>query len=122
MVTPDYYVINKQSLAIEESRIAVKSVEILTAPNGGTYQHRVTTERQLTAVLTSDELSKLAELGKELELSFGSPQDFEWVIDATLPFPANVFLVQSRPVKMAKTLKTPVEEIVDLMVERTLRS
>jgi pyruvate,water dikinase len=66
-------------------------------------------------------LRRLAELGKTLELNFGSPQDFEWVIDANLPFPDNILLVQSRPVKMARTLKTPTEEIIDLMVERAQR-
>jgi pyruvate,water dikinase len=119
--TPDHYVIDKQSLAIEDLKIAVKHIEIVSDSRGGTFQQQVSAERQRAPVLLQDELKRLAELGKTLELGFGSPQDFEWVIDAALPFPDNILLVQSRPVKMARTLKTPVEEIIDLMVDRAMR-
>jgi pyruvate,water dikinase len=119
--TPDHYVIDKQSLVVEDSKIAVKLVEIMSDSRGGTSQQQVPAERQQAPVLSQDELKRLAEFGKTLELGFGSPQDFEWVIDADMPFPGNILLVQSRPVKMARSLKTPVEEIIDLMVDRAMR-
>ena len=120
-VTPDHYVINKDSLAIEETMIAVKQFEIVSDAEKGTCQRPVPAEKQQAPCLNQDELMRLAELGKKLEVYFGSAQDFEWAIDPTLAFPDNVLLVQSRPVKKAPAAKAPMDEIVDLMVERALR-
>lgn len=40
---------------------------------------------------------ELTKLGKRIEEQYGMPQDIEWVIDGDLSFPANIFIVQSRP-------------------------
>ena len=36
-------------------------------------------------------------VAKKIEAYFNCPQDSEWVISKNLPFPENVFLVQTRP-------------------------
>ncbi len=40
---------------------------------------------------------KLAEIAKQIEEHYGAPQDIEWAIDRNLPFPENIYIVQSRP-------------------------
>jgi pyruvate,water dikinase len=47
--------------------------------------------------LTNEEVLELARLGKKLEQHYHTPQDIEWTIDRDLPFPENVFFVQTRP-------------------------
>jgi len=47
--------------------------------------------------LSVEEIIKLAEIGKKIEEHYGRAQDIEWAIDRDLPFPENVFIVQSRP-------------------------
>jgi len=57
----------------------------------------VSGDRQNIPCLTDEEVLELARLGKKLERHYGIPQDIEWTIDRDLPFPGNVFFVQTRP-------------------------
>jgi pyruvate,water dikinase len=54
-------------------------------------------EKQEQQCLSDEEILKLAELARQIEQHYGKPQDIEWAIDGDLPFPDNVFIVQSRP-------------------------
>jgi pyruvate, water dikinase len=47
--------------------------------------------------LSHVEVRELVRLAVEIEEREGCPQDVEWAIDAHLPFPDNVFLLQHRP-------------------------
>ena len=74
-------------------------------------------DKKQLACLSDEEALKVAELAKRLEAHYGQPQDMEWAIDRKLSFPANVFLVQTRPitVSMDKKKDESTEYIVDLM-------
>jgi len=97
-VTPDYYAVDKNTMQIIERKIAKKTVEYIRDPETGETVHaEVPPERQEIPCLTDEEVLKLAELGKKIEEHYGRAQDIEWAIDRDLPFPENVFIVQSRP-------------------------
>jgi len=97
-VTPDRFVVDKESLKIIDRKVAEKTVEYVRDPETGRTIHaEVPPERQLVPCLTDEEIIKLAELAKRIEQHYGRPQDIEWAIDRDLPFPENVFIVQSRP-------------------------
>ena len=97
-VTPDQFVVDKESLEIIDRKVAKKTVEYVRDPETGRTVHaEVPPERQLVPCLTDEEIIKLAELAKRIEQHYGRPQDIEWAIDRDLPFPENVFIVQSRP-------------------------
>ncbi|RLI31600.1 phosphoenolpyruvate synthase, partial [Candidatus Bathyarchaeota archaeon] len=97
-VTPDQFVVDKESLEIIDRKVAKKTVEYIRDPETGRTVHaEVPPERQLVPCLTDEEIIKLAELAKRIEQHYGRPQDIEWAIDRDLPFPENVFIVQSRP-------------------------
>jgi len=97
-VTPDNYVVDKNTLKIIEKRIAKKTVEYVPDPETGKTIHaQVDAERQEVPCLTDEEVVKLAEIAKRIEEHYGKPQDIEWAIDRDLPFPENIFIVQSRP-------------------------
>jgi len=97
-VTPDDYVVDKNTLKIIEKRIAKKTVEyIRDAKTGKTIHAEVPPERQEQQCLTDEEVTRLADIARSIETHYGRAQDIEFSIDRDLPFPENVFIVQSRP-------------------------
>ncbi len=114
-VTPDYFSVNKATAEIVERKIAKKTVEyVRDLETGKTIHAEVPPERQQVPCLTDEEILKLAELGKRIEEHYGRAQDVEWVINKDLPFPENIFIVQSRPetVWSLKTVEERSEETV----------
>jgi pyruvate,water dikinase len=109
-VTPDDFVVDKESLKVTERRLAKKTVQYVRDPKtGGTVHGEVPREKQEQPCINDEELHKLAELAKRIEKHYGKPQDIEWAIDKDIPYPNNIFIVQSRPetVWSAKMEQTP---------------
>ncbi|KYH40050.1 MAG: phosphoenolpyruvate synthase, partial [Candidatus Bathyarchaeota archaeon B26-1] len=110
-VTPDDYIVDKETLKVIDKRIAKKTVEYIRDPETGKTIHaEVPPERQNQPCLTDEEILRLAELAKRIEEHYGRPQDIEWAIDKDLPFPENVFIVQSRPETVWSVKAPPTEE------------
>ncbi len=96
-VTPDRFIVDKETLEIVEQQIAEKTVEYVRDPTTGKTIHaEVPPERRKQPCLTPEEIKVLAELAIKIERHYGRPQDIEWAIDRDMPFPSNVFIVQSR--------------------------
>jgi len=115
-VTPDHFIVDKQTFEIIERRIAKKTVEYVRNPKTEKTQHsNVPLQRQEEPCLSDEEIKKLAHLGSQIEQHYTKPQDIEWAIDSKLAFPESIFIVQSRPetvwsMKEGKTdLKTPAQ-------------
>jgi len=97
-VTPDEFIVDKQTMKIVGRRIATKKVMTVQDPaTGRTVQVEVPPEKQNMPCLTDEEVLKLAELAAKIERHYGKPQDIEWAVDADLSFPSNIFIVQARP-------------------------
>lgn len=97
-VTPDDFIVDKNTLKIISKKIVKKTLEYIRDPNSGRTIHaEVPLERQEQPCLTDQEVLKIAELAKKIEEHYGKAQDIEWAIDRDIPFPENVFIVQSRP-------------------------
>ncbi|NWF87424.1 phosphoenolpyruvate synthase [Candidatus Bathyarchaeota archaeon] len=112
-VTPDDFVVDKKTLEIVDRRIAKKTVQYVRDPNTGkTIHSEVSPEKQQKPCINDEETHKLAELARHIEQHYGKPQDIEWAIDNDLSFPANVFIVQSRPetVWSTKQARVPTKE------------
>jgi pyruvate,water dikinase len=93
-VTPDRYVVDKQSLHIELKEPASKEFMLDVDPaTGQTRRVELSAERAAAAVLTDEEVRTLAEFGVRAEKHYASPQDMEWAIAN-----GRVYLVQTRPV------------------------
>lgn len=127
-VTPDKFMVGKQTLDIKERRIGQKTCQVV-ATKQGTETKEVPQKEQSISCLSDKEIIELVKLAKLVELHYeGVPQDIEWAIDADLPFPKNIFLIQTRPVVMASpqttrfnkpTGKSDADHIVDLLIERS---
>ncbi len=97
-VTPDDFVVDKQSLRIIERKLAKKNVQYIRDPKtGNTIHTEVPPEIQERPCVSDEEILKLAELAKRIERHYGKPQDIEWAIDRDIPSPSNMFIVQARP-------------------------
>ena len=97
-VTPDDFVVDKKTLKIVERRLAKKTIQYIRDPNTGKTVHlEVAFEKQEQPCISDEEILRLADLAKHIEQHYGKPQDIEWAIDRDISFPANMFIVQSRP-------------------------
>lgn len=93
-VTPDRFVVDKQSLAILERSIGHKEFMLARDPRTGTNEKVMLDEAKASApVLSDDEVRGLAEIARRDEAHYGAPQDAEWAVDG-----GTIYLVQTRPV------------------------
>ncbi len=98
VVTPDCYIVDKASLAIEEREVAHQDTQLVRdaaagADNEPNVWISVASDRARLQKLSDDEIATVADLGRRVEAHYGSPQDIEWAEEG-----GSFFLVQSRPV------------------------
>jgi pyruvate,water dikinase len=96
-VSPDRYVVDKNTGAIVRREVKPKELSIEYAPGGGTVIRQLGPEESHRAVLSDTEVARLAELAVAIEAHYGSAQDTEWAFDAD----GEVWMLQSRPVTSA---------------------
>jgi len=124
-VTPDHYVVDKQTLNIIEKQIVKKTVEYIRDPETGNTVHaNVPEDRQEQPCLTDEETIKLAEIARTIEQHYGKAQDIEFSVDRDLSFPESVFIVQSRPETVWSLTKAapPVEKPKPLAAPASLEA
>jgi pyruvate,water dikinase len=108
-VSPDRYVVDKDSDEILVHDVKRKELEITSLPGGGTETTELPPERARQPVLSDEQIATLAELARRIESHYGSPQDTEWAVDED----ERVWMLQSRPVT---TLSGPLEEEHEVLV------
>jgi len=93
-VTPDNYVIDRGTGALEAETVAEKKVMHVRDPETGeTVEKEVPEDQRSARVLTDDELDELRATGEQIEAYYGTPQDVEWAINE-----GEVYVLQSRPI------------------------
>ncbi|MBW2072494.1 MAG: phosphoenolpyruvate synthase [Deltaproteobacteria bacterium] len=92
-VTPDEYVVAKDSLEILERHVAEKKEKCVRSPEGKTVFVPVPDNLQNVPAITDEEVIRLTEEAKNIEAHYGTPQDIEWAIDED----GKVFILQARP-------------------------
>jgi len=93
-VTPDNYVIDRETGEVSETTVAEKKTQFVRdSETGETVEESVPPEKQGERVLDAEELAELRDLGEEIEAHYGVPQDVEWAIAG-----GEVYLLQSRPI------------------------
>lgn len=97
-VTPDRFLVDKITLEIDEKVISDKRSEFVYNPETKEMEYKeLSPEERKKQCLEDKEVLELTRLAKLVEKHFGCPQDIEWSISRSLPFPENIFLVQARP-------------------------
>jgi phosphohistidine swiveling domain-containing protein len=92
MVTPDTFVLNKQTGVIEAQEIAEKAVMTVRLPEG-TREEPVPAEKRRQAALLQSQAGELSRLGAQIEQLYGVPMDVEWALRDE-----RLFILQARPI------------------------
>ncbi|MGD2247167.1 MAG: phosphoenolpyruvate synthase [Candidatus Methanofastidiosia archaeon] len=92
-VTPDVYYINKENMDID-TVINEKDVMLIRKKKGGVEAKDVPKSKKLKQVLTSDQITKLAQYGISIEEHYGKPMDIEWGLDEKTN---KLWILQARP-------------------------
>lgn len=93
LINPDHYSLRKEDLQILKVDIGDKSLQIRPDGEGGTYEENLSAEKRVSQVLTREEITRLAQLGRKIEAHYQSPQDIEWCIEK-----GEIYIVQARPI------------------------
>lgn len=117
----DRFVVDKEAFAILDTYIGKKAKQVITKKRGADWDD-VPLEKQSMPCLSNDEIVAVAKLAILLEERLGEPQDMEWAIDPDFTPPNNVFLLQTRPAKVAaKKPESVTDRMIDLIAKRFYR-
>ncbi len=113
-VTPDLYVVDKESLSILERKVADQEKQLVANPESATSPEKnihwvdVPKDEAKLQKLSDKQIAALAEIGKRVEEYYGFPQDIEWA-----EAEGELYIVQTRPVTVtaeaAKDADLPAE-------------
>jgi pyruvate,water dikinase len=112
-VSPDNYVVDRNSKKILNKTIASKEIMITRDPKTSkTVSIPVPPEKKEAIVLTETEIAELANYAEILEKHYGIPQDIEWGVER-----GKVYILQSRPITtISKTKKTAEEGTIGKVI------
>jgi phosphohistidine swiveling domain-containing protein len=79
-VTPDRYVVNVLDSTVVTRDIANQAVIMVAAESGGMEEQPLSVDQHDQSVLSDEQLLKLTELGRRVQLLYGYPQDIEWAL------------------------------------------
>ncbi len=114
----DGFIVNKQDSRILVRNLGNKTRCVMNVGNGADWVDVPENMRSMPC-LDDQEVIEIAKLAVSLEEKLGCPQDVEWAIDQDLPFPGNVFHLQTRPAKVqAKKPASTADRIIDLLAKR----
>jgi phosphohistidine swiveling domain-containing protein len=91
-VTPDTFILDKQTGALESQEIADKEVMTVRLPEG-TREEPVPSDKRRQAALTESQAIELSKLGMRIEQLYEQPMDIEWAIQD-----GHFFILQARPI------------------------
>ena len=115
-VTPDLYVVDKDSLKIITKKIANQGSQLIKNPAAGAKETNIwaplPASTQSQQKLADSEIIKLAWLGKQMEDHYRFPQDIEWAKENN-----EIYILQTRPVT---TIKEPTEAELEIQAPALL--
>ncbi|MGO2952784.1 MAG: phosphoenolpyruvate synthase [Lactobacillus sp.] len=91
-VTPDDFLVDKQTMEIVSKRLTPQRIELVRLPDGGVTEKAVPAEQVKAQVLSDDQVLELARYAKEIEQHYGCYMDMEFAVDEH-----QVWVVQARP-------------------------
>ena len=113
-ITPDSFLVDKASRSVVSSTISNKP-RMVVYKKDGIGMVSVPAEKQDTPCIDEKELGEIVRIALDVETYFDMPQDMEWVFDEDMPFPENLFWVQTRPAKFSEKKEDDSEYLAELM-------
>lgn len=96
-ITPDSYVVSKDSLEIIDININEQNKALFRGKNGKNEWQTLDSKRAKQQVLTKENILELSKQIIIIEKHYGFPVDVEWAYEAN-----NFYIVQSRPITTLK--------------------
>ncbi|MES1218399.1 MAG: phosphoenolpyruvate synthase [Bacteroidota bacterium] len=91
IVNADNYKVREGKII--DKKISTKKLAVVASADGGTETRQIAFDQQELQTLTDQQILQLAQIGRQIEIYFGCPQDIEWCLaDDTF------YIVQSRPI------------------------
>jgi pyruvate,water dikinase len=112
-INPDQFIVDKESGEVEAT--ISRKTKMVVYHGSGTIMTDVPEAIQGKPCIEPEELKEIVQISREVEQHFQVPQDMEWVVDQTLPFPDNLYWVQARPAKYAQVKEKEAEYLAELM-------
>lgn len=106
VVTPDDWIVDKDTMKIIAHTIAAKKVMLTRNPDGGVTEQQVSPDKVNQPVLTDEQVLTLAQYGKQIEAHYGCCVDTEWALDKQ----NKLWMVQARPETVWSKRKTTNEK------------
>ncbi len=100
-VTPDTYIVEKDTLTIKEKKVVPKDVMLTISPQGGTKEVSVPEEWRNKPCLNEYQIITLAKQALLLERHFEGNQDIEWAMDKE----DTIYILQTRPLHYLRKFK-----------------
>ena len=98
IVTPDTCIIDKVTMDMIKTTVGSKEIQCVYREDGSDIvQCAVPEEKRRVTCLSRQEMLELARVGKLIEDYYGKPYDIEFGVDADMPFPENIIILQVRP-------------------------
>ena len=98
LVTPDNYLVDKVTLGVVKSTKGSKEMQCVYNQDGSDIQEvPVCDEDRGRFCISNEELVELCRVSKSIDRYYKKAYDIEFGIDADLPFPDNVIILQVRP-------------------------
>jgi pyruvate,water dikinase len=94
----DFYQVDKKTLALEASEIALKERRLKPDAADGVLEEDLPEDLKRAACLTGEEIRLLADYAVRLENHYGYALDIEWVIDRQ----GKLYILQARPLKRSQ--------------------
>jgi len=91
MVTPDTFIVDRQTLKTKHKQLGSKETSIWLLPDGGTEERA--DNRQAEFSLTDAQVKELTSLIAKVEECYGRPMDIEWAYSGD-----EMYLLQARPI------------------------
>ncbi|MEW6443509.1 MAG: PEP/pyruvate-binding domain-containing protein [bacterium] len=115
-VSPDSYVLDKESGRLLERRISGQQTMLVSASDAGTRELPVPEAQADRASMGEKDLADLVEVARRLEAHYGQPQDVEFSIDHD----GRLVLLQTRPLALVRApeaadvsrLEVPPEKVL----------
>jgi pyruvate, water dikinase len=99
-ITPDSYVVSKDSLEILEKNISKQQKGIFRCLKKGTKEKLISKKNQNIQKLTDKQIIYLSKTILKIERYYGFPVDVEWAIEKN-----KIYITQSRPITTLKKKK-----------------
>ncbi len=114
----DGFIVDKYSFEIVARQVGRKTTCVVNSEKGASWAD-VPERMQSIACIGDEEVIEIAKIARSVETRLGCAQDTEWAIDSDLPFPKNIFWLQTRPAKVqAEAPLSITDQIVNMIVKR----